>query len=183
MSNATFVASSGYTAFKFSCSTQVSSLLAVTETHDHLEDVFTHGSLQVRHDRLRNRMATIRGCVRRVAAAHDRLSERASQGKRPYSAPEVPDEMMLLIGCTNYSTTKHWAWSMTYNYKDGNYYLYLFALLHISLYRYNMELPSCISMHNYESHMIYHQALAVVPWFCKELQKMQCVFSRFFSRL
>ena len=63
--------------------------------------------------------------------------------------------MMLLIGCT----IKHWAWSMVYNYKDGNYYLYLFPLLHISLDRYNMEHPSCISMHNYECHMIDHQAV------------------------
>ena len=51
----------------------LNSLLAVTETDNHLEDVVTHwhGSLQVRHDKLRNRMATLRGCVRRVAA-HDR---------------------------------------------------------------------------------------------------------------
>jgi hypothetical protein len=35
----------------------LNSLLAVTETHDHLEDVVTHGSLQVRHDKLRSRMA------------------------------------------------------------------------------------------------------------------------------
>ncbi len=34
----------------------LNSLLAVTETHDHLEDVVTHGSLQVRHDKLRNRI-------------------------------------------------------------------------------------------------------------------------------
>ena len=47
----------------------LNSLLAVTETHDHLEDVVTHGSLQVRHDKLRNRMATLRGCVRRVASS------------------------------------------------------------------------------------------------------------------
>ena len=52
----------------------LNSLLAVTETDSHLEDVrvVTHGSLQVRHDKLRtqagNRMATLRGCVRRVAA-------------------------------------------------------------------------------------------------------------------
>jgi hypothetical protein len=70
----------------------LNSLLAVTETHDHPEDVVTHGSLQVRHDKLRNRMATLRGCVRRVAA-HDR------EGKPGHWQPTMTHDDTLSPQC------------------------------------------------------------------------------------
>jgi hypothetical protein len=38
------------------------------------------GSLQVRHDKLRNRMATLRGCVRRVAAHWQDREGKPGQG-------------------------------------------------------------------------------------------------------
>ena len=49
-----------------------------------------------RHDTLRNRMATLRGCVQRVAAQDtERGQARASDQRRSYSVPAVPDRMML----------------------------------------------------------------------------------------
>jgi hypothetical protein len=72
----------------------LNNLLAVTETDKHLVDAVTHGSLQVRlghdSDKLRNRMATLRGCVRRATVCPPKTdSERASQPEEEQVASRV----------------------------------------------------------------------------------------------